>query len=62
MAAAPMGMPGWPELAFWTPSAESMRMVLMQSSSSDEFINFPSMFNVVVYQNYYWLMITLVIL
>jgi hypothetical protein len=40
MAAAPIGMPGWPELAFWTPSAASMRMVLMQSSSNAEFIVF----------------------
>ena len=29
MAAAPIGMPGCPELAFCTASAESMRMVLM---------------------------------
>ena len=28
MSAAPMGMPGWPLLACWTASAESMRMVL----------------------------------
>ena len=33
MAAAPMGMPGWPEFAFWTASAERMRMVLMHRSS-----------------------------
>ena len=33
MAAAPMGMPGWPELAFCTASADSMRMVLMARSS-----------------------------
>ena len=31
MAAAPMGIPGWPDLAFWTASAASMRIVLMQS-------------------------------
>src|SRR5208283_3918203 len=34
MAAAPMGMPGCPELAFCTASAESMRMVLMARFSS----------------------------
>jgi len=28
-----MGMPGWPELAFCTASADSIRIVLMQSSS-----------------------------
>src|SRR5579875_728383 len=32
MAAAPMGMPGWPELAFCTASAERKRMVLIESS------------------------------
>src|SRR5687768_3995581 len=30
-----MGVPGWPESAFWTPSIESVRMVLIHSSSSD---------------------------
>ena len=29
-----MAVPGWPELAFWTASIESVRMVLTQSSSS----------------------------
>ena len=29
-----MGAPGWPEFAFWTASIESVRIVLMQSSSS----------------------------
>src|SRR5258707_10789279 len=33
MAAAPIGMPGWPELAFCTASAERMRSVFMASSS-----------------------------
>ena len=32
-AAAPMGMPGWPELAFCTPSTARKRMVSMQRSS-----------------------------
>ena len=30
--AAPMGMPGWPDLAFWTPSAASMRMAFTTRS------------------------------
>jgi hypothetical protein len=34
MAAAPMGIPGCPELAFSTPSAESILIVFMQVSSS----------------------------
>ncbi len=33
MGAAPMGMPGWPELAFSTASAASRRMVFTHSSS-----------------------------
>ena len=36
-SAAPMGMPGWPLLAFWTPSAASMRMVLMAFCRSSRF-------------------------
>ena len=32
-AAAPMGMPGWPEFAFCTPSTARKRMVSMQRSS-----------------------------
>src|SRR5262249_2918859 len=28
-----MGMPGWPDFAFWTASIASVRIVLMQSSS-----------------------------
>jgi hypothetical protein len=36
MAAAPMGNPGWPDFAFWTPSMASVRIVLMQSWSTDE--------------------------
>src|SRR6516164_6545727 len=32
--AAPSGIPGCPEFAFWTASIDSVRMVLMQSSSS----------------------------
>src|SRR6185312_13640287 len=34
IAAAPIGIPGWPELAFCTASAESMRIVFMHKSSS----------------------------
>ncbi len=33
MGAAPMGIPGWPELASWTMSTDNIRMVLIQSSS-----------------------------
>src|SRR5438445_2378228 len=33
IVAAPMGSPGCPEFAFWTASIESVRIVLMQSSS-----------------------------
>src|SRR5436190_24064386 len=33
MGAAPMGSPGWPELAFWTASMARVRMVLMASWS-----------------------------
>lgn len=33
MVAAPIGMPGCPESAFWTASIDSMRIVLMQSWS-----------------------------
>src|SRR5579885_2281340 len=34
MAAAPMGRPGWPELACWTASAARKRIVLTHVSSS----------------------------
>src|SRR3972149_9198064 len=34
MAAVPIGIPGWPDFPRWTASAESMRIVLMQSWSS----------------------------
>ena len=34
MAAAPIGRPGWPELAVCTASMERMRMALMASVSS----------------------------
>ncbi|TAJ99697.1 MAG: carbohydrate kinase family protein [Chloroflexota bacterium] len=34
MGAAPIGAPGWPEFAFWTPSIESVRIVLIARSSS----------------------------
>src|ERR1700724_1032600 len=37
IAAAPMGKPGWPEFAYWTASAESIRMVLIHCSSSSRF-------------------------
>ena len=30
MAACPMGAPGWPELAFWIASMESVRVVFTQ--------------------------------
>jgi hypothetical protein len=33
--AIPMGSPGWPLLAFWTASMESVRMVSMDSCSID---------------------------
>src|SRR5208337_2066319 len=33
IGAAPNGIPGCPEFAFWTASIDSVRMVLMQSSS-----------------------------
>jgi hypothetical protein len=39
MGAAPSGRPGWPEFAFWMASAARKRMVLMQRSSSSEFID-----------------------
>src|SRR5271169_2290405 len=32
---APNGIPGCPEFAFWTASTDSVRIVLMQSSSID---------------------------
>ena len=32
--ARPIGAPGCPELAFWTASIDSVRIVLMHSSSS----------------------------
>ena len=32
--ASAIGVPGWPELAFWTPSIASVRIVSMQSLSS----------------------------
>ncbi len=31
IAAAPMGIPGWPEFAAWTASTVSIRIVLTQS-------------------------------
>src|SRR3954469_10841049 len=31
--ASAIGVPGWPELAFWTASIDSVRIVLMHSSS-----------------------------
>lgn len=31
MGAAPIGAPGCPEFAFWTPSIESVRIVSMDS-------------------------------
>ena len=34
IAAIPIGAPGWPELAFWTASIDSVRMVLIASRSS----------------------------
>src|SRR6266498_3952187 len=34
IGAAPIGAPGWPDLAFWTPSIDSVRMVSMGSRSS----------------------------
>jgi hypothetical protein len=36
MGAAPIGIPGWPLLAFWTASIARKRMVLMQSSSNPD--------------------------
>src|SRR5438876_537770 len=30
-----IGVPGWPELAFWTASIDRVRMVLMHNQSSD---------------------------
>src|ERR1700683_378229 len=35
--ASPIGAPGWPEFAFCTASIESVRIVLMHSSSSSVF-------------------------
>ncbi len=32
--ASAIGVPGWPEFAFWTASIESVRIVLTHSSSS----------------------------
>ncbi len=34
MSASAMGVPGWPELAFSTPSTDSIRMVLTACSTS----------------------------
>jgi hypothetical protein len=34
MGAAPIGIPGWPLLAFWTASIARKRMVLMQRLAS----------------------------
>ena len=34
IGASAIGVPGWPELAFWTASIDNVRMVLMHSSSS----------------------------
>jgi hypothetical protein len=34
MGAAPMGIPGWPELAFWTASMARVRRVLIHNWSS----------------------------
>jgi len=34
--AMPMGAPGWPELAFWTPSTARKRIVLIALLSSSE--------------------------
>src|SRR5437879_13874124 len=36
IAAAPIGRPGWPELAFWTASAERKRMVLIDTVSRED--------------------------
>ena len=33
IGAMPIGAPGWPELAFWTPSIANVRMVLIHNSS-----------------------------
>jgi hypothetical protein len=38
MAAVPIGKPGCPEFAFWTASADRMRMVLMHRCSSSRFV------------------------
>src|SRR5687768_3893141 len=36
IGASAMGVPGWPDSAFCTASIDSVRMVLMHSSSSDD--------------------------
>jgi hypothetical protein len=35
MSAMPIGMPGWPELAFWTASIASARIALAMSARVD---------------------------
>jgi len=44
MGAAPIGIPGCPELAFSTPSAESILMVLTHNSSNFDVISCLSSF------------------
>ncbi len=39
MAAAPIGIPGWPEFAFCTAFADRMRMVFMHKFESFQVFN-----------------------